>query len=61
MKLETEKIRENTRRGTRTYWVAYPAWVASYGHASDRASRAWGAGRTRAEALADAEKETGRA
>ena len=44
-----------TQCGTRTYWIAYPDWVAAYGHAGDRITRAWGTGRTRKEALANAE------
>ena len=57
--METEKVTENyqPRPGqmdTRTFWIAYPAHVAGYGHMSDRIARAAGRGKTRKTALEDA-------
>lgn len=57
--METEKVTENYqpapgRMDTRTFWIAYPAHVAEYGHMSDRVERAWGRGKTEEEALAKA-------
>lgn len=57
--LETEKVTENYQprpgqMGTRTFWIAYPAHVAAYGHMSDRIARAAGTGKTRKAALEDA-------
>ena len=57
--LHAEKVTENyqTRNGqmaTRTFWIAYPDYVATYGHMGDRITRAWGRGPTRIVALAAA-------
>ena len=57
--LETEKVTENYQpepgqMDTRTFWIAYPAHVAGYGHMGDRIARATGKGKTRKAALADA-------
>jgi len=57
--LDTEKVTENYQprpgdMATRTFWIAYPPHVAGYGRMGDRISRAWGSGRTRKAALADA-------
>lgn len=58
--MTTEQISENyrTRDGnmsTRKIWIAYPAWVASYADDSERASHAYGFGRTQAAAVAAAQ------
>lgn len=57
--LLTEQVSENfqPRPGqmdTRTFWIAYPAHVASYGHETDRISRAWGHGDTEQQAIDNA-------
>lgn len=59
----TEKVTENyqPRPGqmdTRTFWIAYPAHVLTYGHMSDRIARAAGRGKTRKAALAAAGQAT---
>ena len=59
--LVTEKVSENYQprpgeMSTRQFWIAYPAHVSAYGHASDRIARAAGRGKTKKAALADAEK-----
>jgi len=59
--LVTEKVSENyqPRPGqmdTRYFWIAYPPHVMNYGHEEDRISRAWGSGKLRREALAEASK-----
>jgi hypothetical protein len=60
---ETEQVSENYQprpgqMGTRTFWIAYPPWVASYGHMEDRISRALGTGDSKEEALAAAVRNT---
>jgi hypothetical protein len=63
MSLVTEKVSENYQprpgeMGTRSFWIAYPAHVSAYGHASDRIARATGRGETKKAALADAERQS---
>jgi hypothetical protein len=58
--MHTERVTENYsprpgQMATRTLWIAYPSHVGAYGHVADRITRASGVGRTRREALADAE------
>lgn len=59
--LVTEHVSENyqPRPGqmdTRYFYVAYPPLFVAYGHEEGRISRAWGTGKTRSEALANAEE-----
>jgi hypothetical protein len=58
--LITEHVSQNyePRPGqmdTRYFVIAYPPHFVAYGHEEDRVSRAWGKGRTRTGALADAQ------
>ena len=58
--LHTELVQENYQPApgqmdTRTFWIAYPDHVLSYGHQHDRISHAWGRGATEQEARAAAE------
>ena len=39
---------------TDAFWIAYPSFVSSYGHQSDRISAATGKGLTRKSAIAQA-------
>jgi len=63
--LDTEKVTENYQpapgqMATRTFWIAYPAHVAAYGHMEDRITRAYGVGKTRKAALEAAANRTAR-
>lgn len=60
-RIVAERVSENCQprpgqMDTRYFWVAYPEHVAGYGHVDDRISRAWGSGKTKREALANASR-----
>jgi hypothetical protein len=60
--LLTEKVSEGIQvrpgeYGSVTFWIAYPPYVAAYGHEEDRINHAWGSGKLRREALAEAQKK----
>jgi hypothetical protein len=60
--LITEKVTQGIQirpgeYGSETFWIAYPPHVLAYGHEEDRISHAWGTGKLRREALAEAQKK----
>jgi hypothetical protein len=58
--LLTEKVEQGVQiepgvYGSETFWIAYPPHILAYGHEADRIAAAWGRGKLRRDALAEAQ------